>query len=118
MTIRSFIFWPHLIAGISAGLVVLLMSVTGVLLTYERQMIAWSDRGFRSVPDHPDQARLPIETLITAFSKSHPDVTPTAVTIGSAPDAPVAFAVPQRTLYADAYSGAVLGEGSQAVRQV
>ena len=46
MTIRSFVFWPHLIAGVSAGLVVLVMSVTGVLLTYERQMIAWSDRGF------------------------------------------------------------------------
>ena len=26
------------------------MSVTGVLLTYERQLIAWSDSDFRSTP--------------------------------------------------------------------
>ena len=118
MTIRSLVFWPHLVAGVLAGLVILLMSVTGVFLTYERQMIAWSDREFRSVPAHTGQARLPIETLVARFSEAHPGVTPTAVTIGSAPDAPAAFAVPQRTLYADAYTGAALGEGSQTIRRV
>ena len=78
MTVRSLLFWPHLVAGVLAGLVILLMSVTGVLLTYERQMIAWSDREFRSVPAHAGQARLPIETLVARFSESHPDVTPAA----------------------------------------
>ena len=118
MTIRSLVFWPHLVAGVLAGLVILLMSVTGVFLTYERQMIAWSDREFRSVPAHAGQARLPIETLVARFSEAHPGVTPTAVTIGSAPDAPAAFAVPQLTLYADAYTGAALGEGSQTMRRI
>jgi len=118
MTIRSLVFWPHLVAGVLAGLVILLMSVTGVFLTYERQMIAWSDREFRSVPTHAGQARLPIETLVARFSEAHPGVAPTAVTIGSAPDAPAAFAVPQRTLYADAYTGAALGEGSPTMRRV
>jgi len=118
MTIRSLVFWPHLVAGVLAGLVILLMSVTGVFLTYERQMIAWSDREFRSVPAHTGQARLPIETLVARFSEAHPGVTPTAVTVGSAPDAPAAFAVPQRTLYADAYTGAALGEGSQTMRRI
>lgn len=40
MSIRSVFFWAHLSAGVVAGLVILMMSVTGVLLTYERQMIA------------------------------------------------------------------------------
>ena len=40
------------------------------------------------------------------------------MTIGSSPDAPVAFAVPQRTLYVDAYTGAALGEGSQTMRRI
>ena len=48
MTLRTLIFWPHLIAGVVAGAVVLTMSVTGVLLTYERQLNAWSDSEFRS----------------------------------------------------------------------
>jgi uncharacterized iron-regulated membrane protein len=50
MTLRTLVFWPHLIAGIVAGSVILLMSVTGVILTYERQLIAWSDSEFRSNP--------------------------------------------------------------------
>lgn len=40
MSIRSVFFWAHLTAGVVAGLVILMMSATGVLLTYERQMIA------------------------------------------------------------------------------
>ena len=44
MKLRTLIFWPHLVAGITAGVVILVMSVTGVLLTYERQLIAWSDK--------------------------------------------------------------------------
>ena len=37
-------FWTHLICGVAIGLVVLMMSVTGVILTYERQMLAWAER--------------------------------------------------------------------------
>ena len=40
MTLRKFLFWCHLAAGVSAGIVIFIMSVTGVLLTYERQIIA------------------------------------------------------------------------------
>ena len=42
--LRPFIFWPHLIAGVTAGVVILTMSVTGVLLAYEKQILAWADR--------------------------------------------------------------------------
>ncbi len=42
--VRSTIFWIHLVCGVAAGLVVLMMSVTGVILTYERQVGAWADR--------------------------------------------------------------------------
>jgi hypothetical protein len=40
MKLRTLIFWPHLIVGVSAGMAILLMCVTGALLTYERQLIA------------------------------------------------------------------------------
>ena len=117
MKLRTLIFWPHLIAGVTAGIVIFIMSVTGVLLTYERQLIAWSDSHLRSAPPAAGAARLPVETLLETIRKDHPDVSPTAVTVGSAPDAPVTVAVPQRTLYFDAYSGRLLGEGTQGVRR-
>lgn len=40
MSFKRIVFWAHLVVGITFGLVILLMSATGVLLTYERQIIA------------------------------------------------------------------------------
>ncbi len=114
--LRTLIFWPHLVAGVLAGVVILLMSITGVLLTYERQMIAWSDSHFRSIAPSPSAERLPVETLLARVREADPDLAPASITIRSDRDAPVALALPQRVLYADAYTGAVLGEGSQTVR--
>jgi uncharacterized iron-regulated membrane protein len=116
MTLRTFLFWPHLCAGILAGAVIVLMSITGVLLTYERQMIAWSDRQFRSSPE-PGAAPLSIDALVGRLRTAHPGLDITALTFAADPDAPVTVAVPQRTLYADAYSGRLLGESSPGVRQ-
>ena len=61
MPIRKFIFWMHLTTGVVVGLVVLLMSVTGVLLTYEKQMLAWGDSGYAVAPQ---PTRLPMEVLL------------------------------------------------------
>lgn len=38
MSFRRIVFWSHLAVGVAIGLVVLSLSVTGVLLTYERQI--------------------------------------------------------------------------------
>jgi uncharacterized iron-regulated membrane protein len=37
---RRILFWAHLSCGIAAGVLILVMSLTGVLLAYERQIIA------------------------------------------------------------------------------
>ncbi len=51
MKLRSVLFWLHLACGVVAGVVILIMSVTGVLLTYQRQITAWADtRGYRIEP--------------------------------------------------------------------
>jgi uncharacterized iron-regulated membrane protein len=40
---RRIIFWSHLSIGVTAGLIIVLLSVTGVLLTYERQILGMSE---------------------------------------------------------------------------
>lgn len=56
MTFRRALFWTHLSVGVSAGIVILLLSITGVLLTYERQIVAAlenslvSDNGEQTLP--------------------------------------------------------------------
>jgi len=116
MKLRTLLFWPHLIAGVVAGAIILVMSVTGVLLTYERQLIEWSNSDYQSVPPSPGAPRLPVEHVLAAFARTHADA-PSSVGVGAdATDAVVVSAGP-RTFYLDAYTGRVLGEGRQGMRQ-
>lgn len=39
---RRIFFWTHFVMGLAAGVFILLMAVTGVLLTYERQIVSWA----------------------------------------------------------------------------
>ena len=112
MKLRTLIFWPHLIAGVCAGVVILIMSLTGVLLTYERQILAWADSGYRSVPPSALAQPLSIEELGERLRASHPKVVPTGFTIKADPAAAVLVAAKQN-LFVDRYTGAVVGESSR-----
>jgi uncharacterized iron-regulated membrane protein len=112
MKLRPLIFWPHLIAGVLAGTVILLMSVTGVLLTYERQILAWADSQYRSVAPTPDATPLSVDMVVGRLRASHPDLIPTGFTLRSDAGAPLTVMAGRRTVYVDRYTGAMLGEAS------
>jgi uncharacterized iron-regulated membrane protein len=112
MKLRSILFWCHLSAGVSAGLVILLMSFTGVLLTYERQILAWADSAYRSVGAGSISTRLPLERAILQARAFEPKLQPSSIRVRSEPSAPITIVDGRRTLYLDAYSGVVLGEAS------
>jgi uncharacterized iron-regulated membrane protein len=113
MTVRSIVFWCHLTAGVCAGLVILLMSSTGVLLMYERQILAWADSGHRSTAATPAAERLPLETALAQLRASDAKLQPSAVIVRKEPTAPVTVSAGPRAVFVDAYSGAVLGESSR-----
>lgn len=115
--LRKVIFWCHLAAGVFAGVVVLIMSVTGVLLAYERQITAWADtRGYEVSAPAPGASRLPVETILAEVRKSRPG-TPAAFTVRSKPTAPVEVGFGREgVVFVNPYTGEVLGEGSQSVR--
>ena len=117
MQLRPLIFWPHLIAGSLAGTVVVIMSATGVLLTYERQIIAWSDSHLRSIPPAPGADRMSIDALLETARRQHPEITPTAITIGAAPEATAVLATADGNRHLDVYTGGLLGESATGVRQ-
>jgi uncharacterized iron-regulated membrane protein len=93
---RKLFFWMHLILGTCAGLVILVMSVSGVLLMYERQMVEWADRGFRSVPK---EARMSPEELLKTISEQVGS-NPESLTLRSAADAPAEVSFGPRVVYA------------------
>jgi uncharacterized iron-regulated membrane protein len=115
---RTILFWCHLVAGVSAGIVILIMSVTGVLLTYERQIMWWADtRGMQIAPPTANAPRLTIEGLLDAVRTARPGVAIQTVTLRSDPAAPAALALGREgTLYANPYTGALLGPGNVGVR--
>jgi uncharacterized iron-regulated membrane protein len=114
---RKVVFWMHLVTAVTASLVILLMSVTGVLLTYQRQITAWADtRGLEAGPPAPGAARLAPDALLARVAAAHPGK-PTTLKWFADADAPaqVAFGR-EKTLFVSAYTGQVLSEGSTGVR--
>ncbi len=117
MPLRKIFFWIHLAAGVTAGLVILTMSVTGVLLAFERQIIGWAERDLRATPSEITGRPLPVSTIVAAAVAVTPDAKPSNVIVRSDPRAPVTVAFGrERTLFVNRYSGAVLGEGARGVR--
>jgi len=70
--IRKFLFWSHLVVGISTGIIVFIMSATGVLLTYEKQIIEW-DEARHSVVAQPGEQRLTTDEVLNIARQKHPD---------------------------------------------
>jgi uncharacterized iron-regulated membrane protein len=114
---RKAIFWLHLATGVAAGLVVFVMSVTGVLLTYEKQVLAWANaRAYDVSPPASGAARLGPEALLAGVLRAE-EGRPTAVTWRAGEDRPVEVAFGrEKTVFVDPYTGAVLGQGAAGVR--
>jgi uncharacterized iron-regulated membrane protein len=114
--VRSTIFWIHLVCGVATGLVVLMMSVTGVILTYERQMLAWADRTTFRAPT-ADAQRLPLEELVEAAKLRRPEFAPTTIMVRNEADAAVVLGAGRSgSLVVDPYSGDVREPGAQGLR--
>lgn len=115
--LRSTVFWIHLVCGVTTGLVVLMMSVTGVLLTYERQILAWAERVEHTAPAH-GAARLPLEELAEAAKLHRPAFTATTIVLRNERNAPVVLGAGRSgSLLVDPYSGAVSEPGAQGLRR-
>lgn len=113
MSFRKVLFWMHLIAGCVAGVVIFLMSLTGVLLMYERQTLAYVDRGpFRSDPP-AGRAAMPIDELLTGVPAN------ATVTVRSDPREPVEIGMGREgALFVNAYTGQKMGKNEGKAARV
>lgn len=107
---RSVIFWLHLSFGVLAGIIILVMSATGVALTFERQITAWTTSHLRSTPPSAGALPMPLETLVTDLAARRPDISPAGVTVSAARDAAVVVIAEPSPLYLDAFTGRELGD--------
>lgn len=115
--LRNVIFWCHLAAGATAGVIILIMSVTGVLLAYQRQIERWADtRAYVVTRPSPDAPRLPVEALL-ARAREGQAASPSSFTLYADADEPATVSFQGgRNLFVNPYTGEVLGGGSPGVR--
>ncbi|WNG41133.1 PepSY domain-containing protein [Archangium violaceum] len=119
ITLRKLIFWPHLISGIIAGVVIAIMSITGVAIAFEHQILDWADRDSRQVQvPAPDAARLPIDELLARVRAARPEAQPSGVTVYPEPTAAVLVSTGRSSgVYVNPYTGEVRDQGAQGWRK-
>ena len=110
---RKILFWLHLCLGIVAGVVILIMSLSGVLLMYEKQMVAWMDT--KDLPPVSQGNRLPVESLVEAV-KAGEGEPPSALLVYADVSKPVQVTVGRDILYVDPANGKVLGSAHAGIR--
>jgi len=105
MKLRRILFWIHLSAGVIAGVVIFTMSVTGVILAYQRQILRWANREYR-VQSNAGEQQLSVTEILAKLKNQ-----PSAITLR--PDDGAAVEVTSgrdRILFINPYTGDALGE--------
>src|SRR5215831_18112997 len=114
MKLRKVIFWSHLTAGVAAGLIILVMSATGVALMYAPQILALVERDVREVTPPANAQRLSLDALIAKTREHSPDFRPSGIMMRAEPTAAVSVGFGREgSLFVNPYSGEVLGQGSK-----
>jgi len=116
MNSRKFFFWFHLVIGCSAAVFIFLMSITGVGLTYERQIIQSAERtDFPLIPSEKAK-RLPLEDIIE-IAKSYETKKALSISFSDEINAPFVLKEGRKTLaYLDPFTGNILSEPASETR--
>ncbi|MET0263257.1 MAG: PepSY-associated TM helix domain-containing protein [Rariglobus sp.] len=118
--VRKVVFWIHLISGLVAGAVIAVMSVTGVAIAFEEEILAWCDREVRRIePASPGAGPLSLEQLRDKARGDRPDFDVDYIVVPR--DANLAyelFAKREGPLYADPNTGTLRDSRAHGVHEV
>lgn len=115
MSLHKLLYWPHLICGVLAAILILIMSVTGVLLTYERQIIAWAENDYeRPVADQASP--LTVDELIIMNRSAMGASDLRSVKVLNNLEAPIVVRGADY-YYINRYTGEILGNGPKGVKE-
>lgn len=113
---RKALFWIHLVAGATGAIVIFIMCVTGAVLSFEKNIIEFAERGQQRVAAVTGE-RLPVSRLIASAAEAKPNSKPASLTISSDPASSATVSLGREgRLFIDPYTGTVLGEGNSGLR--
>ena len=118
MSLRKAIFWIHLAVGVTAAIVILMLAVTGVILTYEAQLNEWALGEYRADPPARGLAPLGLDDLIARVNGEQPAHLVTSVALRRDPRAPAIVELADgAVVHVDRFTGEGLGDGSTRTRR-
>ena len=119
MSLRRAIFWVHLAVGVAAAVVILMLTVTGVILTYEAQLDRWALREYRADPPGPGVAPLGLDELLArVVTREHPAGLAVSVALHRDPREPAVVELDDgTTVHVDRFTGDSLGDGDTRTRR-
>ena len=116
-TFRKALFWLHLISGVIAGVVIFIMSVTGALLSFEKNIIGYAEREMRLVAAPENTPRLFVSDIISRVREAKPESKPSAITLQNEANAAALVALGRDgQVFVNPYTGEITGEGAKGVR--
>lgn len=124
---KKALFQLHWIFGITAGLILAVVGVTGALLSFEDNILEAMNPGVMTVSPPADARKLSPQELIDALMAGNPELRVNSVTVSTEPRltsqialAPAAGQGRGETRYVDPYTGALLAkpQGQEFFRTV
>ncbi|HKX60909.1 MAG TPA: PepSY-associated TM helix domain-containing protein [Verrucomicrobiae bacterium] len=118
MKLRSLIFWIHLASGVTAGAIILVMSLTGAAIAFEKELLAWAERDNRFVtPPTGEAPRLSMESLVARVRQERPAAKPSGITVFADPRSAVQMSLGRtNSLYVNPYTGEIREQGTGGLR--
>ncbi|MDQ8207193.1 PepSY-associated TM helix domain-containing protein [Coraliomargarita sp. SDUM461003] len=118
MKFRRIIFWLHLIAGIFTGVLVAIMSFTGIAIAFEEEILQWVDRDLIGHESDVSEV-LELESLIQTAKEAHPELAIDLIQIPSDPHANYqAFVRWEGPLYINPHTGETFETKSHTAHEI
>lgn len=118
-TFRKIIFWSHLACGLIAGVVIALMSATGVAIAFEHEILDWLDRDVARVTAPTGTQPKPLAELQQTVAAQFPSFKTSTILVPRDPSAAYTFrAGRDGTLYVNPYTGAAAAPKSDAAHHI
>lgn len=108
----------HLAAGLTAGVIIGILCLTGFALAFEKPLVAWAERDARRIPaTSAGTARLPLSELSRRAQAENPGARLTAITVLADPQAAVVFSFGRDDLlFGHPHTGEIRRPRSTALR--
>lgn len=111
---RKILFWLHLISGAFAGIVIFIMSVTGALLSFEKNITEYFERDMRYVAPVQNAQKLSVSDVLAKVREAKPDAKISSIALPNEENAAWQISVGRgENVFANPYTGETTGEGAK-----